>query len=674
MAQPLIKANGRIEQRHAGLEELLHQLKVFLHVVQVVFALNDALQQGNIIILLREHILNQHDGFAYLRLIRIQVILVQPLQIRIVGHFRAELFLDVTDQAVFILRHIHLVKEVAQEIPYFPDVLHPGRLPLGDGRPADFRLFAQHIHQLGIIRLDGRAAILDGDLLLLDEHGNHSGNVDFAPAVGLGLIALLHIVHGGVAVHVELHFQKFLHLGGRVKVVLGARRPEFCAVENREDIFIGFRKVGNQAQIAVYMGNQIFQRLIDDAAGFGLLELQVALVGIRLGNRDIAGTDFKGFTIHIESTCCNGLRQESSGSPLIVGGFILLIADNVLHGFGQLADVASLHIFANLHGAFQRFVVGVICQHDDGTSLRLGAQAHLRFLHRIGSRRQDAQHHAAGQHTVGLAIHHLVEGEVITPGAILPGGVDVRKEHLGDAADDVGVGYRGVLDFALDVLFLIGQEVIGIAGTADVVLAEQAVQAVAHLFTHGDLIQPDIVRHQDDDVVQVGLDVIDVTHHIQQLQYVHVLRLDAVAVIGGTLTALNHAADGAVQKGVHGIVEQIEGSQGVFIPVFNLLGCLLEAGEHGALAAGQVLAGIAVLADFRKDLLHQDKLIRHKGEIPGELAGAAEALDVQHRIGEGEQVPQNRIVDIVHLLQLRHDFFLLQKNALLDDFIRRGGG
>ena len=125
---------------------------------------------------------------------------------------------------------------------------------------------------------------------------------------------------------------------------------------------------------------------------------------------------------------------------------------------------------------------------------------------------------------------------------------------------------------------------------------------------------------------------------------------------------------------MHGIVEQIEGSQGVFIPVFNLLGCLLEAGEHGALAAGQVLAGIAVLADFRKDLLHQDKLIRHKGEIPGELAGAAEALDVQHRIGEGEQVPQNRIVDIVHLLQLRHDFFLLQKNALLDDFIRRGGG
>ena len=125
---------------------------------------------------------------------------------------------------------------------------------------------------------------------------------------------------------------------------------------------------------------------------------------------------------------------------------------------------------------------------------------------------------------------------------------------------------------------------------------------------------------------------------------------------------------------MHGIIEQIERCQGVLVLVLDLLGRFLESGKHGALAAGEVLAGIAMLADLGKDLLHQDKLIRHKGKIAGKLPRAAEALDVQHGIREGEQIPEHRIVGVVDLLQLRLHIVLLQQNTLLDNLIRRGGG
>ena len=55
-------------------------------------------------------------------------------------------------------------------------------------------------------------------------------------------------------------------------------------------------------------------------------------------------------------------------------------------------------------------------------------------------------------------------------------GIDIRKDHLGDALHD-GCGiYVGIFDFTGDVLFLIGQEVISITGPPNIVLAHQTVQ------------------------------------------------------------------------------------------------------------------------------------------------------------------------------------------------------
>ena len=85
------------------------------------------------------------------------------------------------------------------------------------------------------------------------------------------------------------------------------------------------------------------------------------------------------------------------------------------------------------------------------------------------------------------------------------------------------------------------------------------------------------------------------------------------------------------------VIELIERHKGVFILILDLLCRLLEAGQHGAFAARKVLAGIAVLADFRENLLDDDELIRNKGERCAELSRAGKALDVEDRIVKGKQ-------------------------------------
>ena len=85
------------------------------------------------------------------------------------------------------------------------------------------------------------------------------------------------------------------------------------------------------------------------------------------------------------------------------------------------------------------------------------------------------------------------------------------------------------------------------------------------------------------------------------------------------------------------VVELIERHKGVLILIFDFLRRFLEAGQHGAFTARKVLAGVAVLADFRENLLDDDELIWHKGESRAELRCAGKALDVEDRIIKGKQ-------------------------------------
>ena len=103
-------------------------------------------------------------------------------------------------------------------------------------------------------------------------------------------------------------------------------------MEDLIDISVGLGELGNQAEVAIYMRNEILQSLIDLALGIAALDLDV-------------------FSVHIELSIRDGLLQVIGSGQFILSSLVLLITDDVLHGLWQLRHVALLHIFADLHGA-----------------------------------------------------------------------------------------------------------------------------------------------------------------------------------------------------------------------------------------------------------------------------------------------------------------------------------
>ena len=201
------------------------------------------------------------------------------------------------------------------------------------------------------------------------------------------------------------------------------------------------------------MGNQIVQCLVN--AGFG-----------------ITAANFDVFAIHIVSRIDNGLLQILHSRLLITGGLILLVTDNILYGLGQLRHIPLLHKLANLHCAFQRFVISRTRQHHNSLSMRFCHQAQFRFFDGISGNSQKTKLHTTGYSASGHPIHHLVEVKVmfiIT--TELFGWVDVGIDHLGNALYDGGSIHDCIVDVTLDILFLIGEEVVDFAGPSNVVLA-----------------------------------------------------------------------------------------------------------------------------------------------------------------------------------------------------------
>ena len=111
-------------------------------------------------------------------------------------------------------------------------------------------------------------------------------------------------------------------------------------------------------------------------------------------------------------------------------------------------------------------------------------------------------------------IHHLVKGKVILTIAELLCCINIAEYHMCDTLYNRRGINRRILDFSLNILFFIRQEVISIARASDIVLAHQAVKGSPDLFPHDDLIHADIIRHQDNDIVQIRLDIIDIANQI----------------------------------------------------------------------------------------------------------------------------------------------------------------
>src|SRR5699024_9404663 len=228
-------------------------------------------------------------------------------------------------------------------------------------------------------------------------------------------------------------------------------------------------------------------------------------------------------------------------------------------------------------------------------------------------------------------------------------------------------------DFSLNILFFIGQEVINFSCSSDIVLAHQPVQTFTDSLTHGDLVHANIIRHQNYNIVQIGRNVVNITNQVQQFQHIHILCFDAITIISSLLAAFNYTADGAIQESMYGIIKTEERNESILVFVLNFLCCFLEAGKHGTFTAGQMLAGITMLADFCKNLLHDDELIRHKWEIHGKLSGTRITFNIQNGVCETEQITENGVVLLINCFQFGLGFIVLFQNTLLNDFIHRGG-
>ena len=79
-----------------------------------------------------------------------------------------------------------------------------------------------------------------------------------------------------------------------------------------------------------------------------------------------------------------------------------------------------------------------------------------------------------------------------------------------------------------------------------------------------------------------------------------------------------------------------------------------------------------MLADFCKNLLHDDELIRHKREIHGKFSGTRITFNIQNGVCETKQITENGVVLLINCFQFGLGFIVLFQNTLLNHFVHRG--
>ena len=322
-------------------------------------------------------------------------------------------------------------------------------------------------------------------------------------------------------------------------------------------------------------------------------------------------------------------------------GLLLALADNILNAFGKLGDIPLLHILADLHRLFQLIEVGCFIREDNNrlvVHLRVHNKTLLRCAEIVACDRDDAQPHTTRGRAVQRFVNVLVVGEIILIVLKLLGGINFPKDRLRNAGDDLCAVHNRIANVNGNVLFLVSEEGIGIAVARNVVLRQQPFQRLSDRGAKSDLICADVINHQDRDVVDVRFDILNVAHKVEKLENTDILLLKPIVIVCRCLAAVDDPANGALKEGMYRVIEQVERNKGILVLVLHLLRRLLEAGQHGAFTARQMLAGVPVLADLSKHFLNDDELIRDKREGCGKLRAVREALDVQHGIVEGIKV------------------------------------
>ena len=528
------------------------------------------------------------------------------------------------NQPVLIGGNVHRAQIVPQEVDALADQLFGGRNTPRDDGFVDLGLLSQEVHQTALFLANNCAAIVDLDFLLDNQAGNQGCNVDFLPAVGDRLIPALHIAHRGLEHLLVLQLQPLTDLIEGVFVV----RPQpgeadlfISAVEDSENIGIAVHELIDHVELGIDTLNKALHCLVQ-------LVLRRTVFQV------------EDFTVNIELALDDSLFNHTAGVAFQLPRLVVAVADDPLDALRHLRHIPLLDILADLHRLFQLVKVGRVCRENDDclvVDLRVHVEPLISNAVEVACHSDDAKPHSASRRTVQRLVNILIIGKVVLAVFIFLCRIDFAINRLRNTLDDLCAVNRRILDVDGNILFLICQESVGITIAGDVVLRQKAFQRSRDGRTEGDLVRVNIVNHQDSDVLDIRLDVLNITDEVEQLEDIHVLLLQAVVGIRRILAAVDDPADGTLQEGMYRVIELIERNKGVLVLVLYLLRRLLETGQHGAFAARKVLAGIAVLADLCENLLDDDELIRNKGESRAELCCAGKALDVEDRIVKGKQ-------------------------------------
>ncbi len=377
--------------------------------------------------------------------------------------------------------------------------------------------------------------------------------------------------------------------------------------------------------------------------------------------------------VHVEGAV--GHRREHLGLRLFleVRGLLLPVLDDLPLVGAEGSVVLLLDVGVDLGGAVQPVPIGsVLGEHQDG--LAAGVEEQLPAGHGLGDGAAHLKQQATGVALHTDAVHALLHREGVHAHGDLGVLEDPVEEGVADGVDHGAV--VGLLARYLtgDLLLVVGEEPVSVAHAAHVVLLDQAVQGLGHGGTQSHTVLVNGRRHHHHEVLKVGGYVVHVEHQIQELEHLHVPGLQALPYPGGLIGAVDHLADMALHEGGQGVVEAPERHEHALVLGLDGLGRLLEAADHGALTAGEVLARAAVLADLAHGPLGDAELVAGERERARELVGRAESLEVGRGVLEGEEVCQNGgVLGVLGLEHLPGAGRLLQ-DAALDDLVHTGAG
>ena len=394
-----------------------------------------------------------------------------------------------------------------------------------------------------------------------------------------------------------------------------------CAVEDSENISVAVHKLIDHVELGIDALHKALHCLIQ-------LVLRRAVFQV------------EDFTVNIELALDDGFFDQASRVAFQFPCLVVAVSDDPLDALWHLRHIPLLDILADLHRLFQLIKVGRVRRENDDclvVDLRVHDKPLIPNAVEVACHGDDAQPHSASGRAVQRFVNVLIVSKVILAVFIFLCRIDFAVDRLRNALDDLCAVNRRILDVDGNILFLVRQEGIGIAIAGDVVLRQKAFQRSRNGRTKGNLVRVNIVDHQDGDVLNVRLDILNIADEVEQLEDIHILLFQAVVGIRRILATVDDPADGALQEGMYRVIELIERHKGVLVLVLYLLRRLLETGQHGAFAARKVLAGVAVFTDFRENLLDDDELIRNKGKSRAELRCAGKALDVEDRIIKGKQ-------------------------------------